>query len=103
MYGGFCCSSSSGLVALDVNAVQKILERAVVDLDDSLPLSLSHLRHAEQPAIETFVEQAKSGPVEEQDLHRLAALAEEHEQRAATRVAADALGDDAAQSIESPP
>jgi hypothetical protein len=42
-----------------------------------------------------FVKQTEPAAVEEQDLHRVTALAEEDKQRAGARIATDTLGDDA--------
>src|SRR5690606_22698744 len=49
-----------------------------------------------------LVEQANAGPVEEQDLERIPALAEEHEQRAAARIEGEPLRDDARQAVKAP-
>src|SRR6185503_19242370 len=48
------------------------------------------------------VEEAKTRAVEEEDLRRLAPLAEEDEERAAARVAPHPLGNHARQAIEAP-
>ena len=50
-------SSPTGLVALDVDAVEEIFERTLLDLEDGLASALSRLGHAKQTAIKPLVTQ----------------------------------------------
>ena len=72
----------------DVNAVEQVFERALVDFDARDVLAV-RLRHSEDAAVEALVEQAQAAAVEEDDLERVALLAEEDKQRAAPRISAD--------------
>jgi hypothetical protein len=78
---------------LEVDAVEQIVERALLDLDDGITLARG-LGDAERAAIQTLVEQAQPGVVGEEDLHRVTTSAEEDEQRPATYLAAQSIGDE---------
>src|SRR5207248_5443122 len=59
-------------------------------------------RPAKGFTIEAFIEQTQPAPVEEQDLHRLAALASKYEQRTGPRRSSQLLAHQAGQTIEAP-
>src|SRR4051812_26857276 len=86
---------------VEVDALQQVIESALLD-DYSRGTVLERCRQLKRTAVQTFVEQAEPGPVVEEDLHRIATLAEEDEQRAPARLACDALLDDAGQTVEPP-
>jgi hypothetical protein len=88
---------------LEIDPVEEILERSLLHGHYDLAVSVARLGYPERAAVEAFIEETKSGTIEEQDLRRFTPLAEEDEERAAARVAAYSLGHDARQPNEAPP
>ncbi len=88
-------------LGLDVDPIEEIIEHAVVDLDDG-PDVPGVDGPTEDATVEALVEEAQAGAIEEEDLEGLLALAEEHEERPAARVASELLASDAGESIEAP-
>src|SRR5262249_11870898 len=79
----------------------QVVELALLDRDDEIALARG-LGDAEGAAIETLVEQAESRVVREQNLHRVAAPAEEDEERTAADLTAEALLHQRAEPVEAP-
>jgi hypothetical protein len=67
---------SRGGGSLEIAPVEEIFERSVLDLHDDLAVAVTRLRHPERAAIETFIEETKSGTIEEQNLRGFTSLAE---------------------------
>lgn len=94
------CRTSSGWRRIEVHTVEQVVEHTL--FDGELCGAFRRERKSERAFVEAFVEQAQAGPIEEQNLERIAALAEEQEQRAASRLARQSICHDTGEPIESP-
>lgn len=85
---------------LEIDPVQKIVERALLDLDRHR--ADRSVGKAERAAVQTLVEDAHSRPVAEQDLHRVAPLPEEHEERSGASIPAHPIHRHPGEPVEAP-
>ena len=85
---------------LEIDSVEEILKCSLLDLHDDLAVAVARLGYPERAAVEAFIEETKSGTIEEKNLRRFTPFAEEDEERAAARVAAHSLGHDPRQPIK---
>src|SRR5690606_41209980 len=72
------------------------------DVCSSDLICIRRLRHPEGASVESLVEEAQTGPVEEEDLQGRPPLPEEEEERAAPRIATEPIRDEPGETIEAP-
>src|SRR6202789_454886 len=85
----------------DVDAVEQILERALLDRDDPFAFARP-LGHAEGAPVEALVEETQAGVVGEEDLHRVPPAPEEDKESAAAHLATEPVGRKGAEPVEAP-
>jgi hypothetical protein len=81
--------------------IEQVIELAFTQFD-SFAIWQRALGYTEHVPVQAFVELAKPGAVEEQNLQRALSLPEEHKQRAAASCAADTFFNQSAQPVKSP-
>jgi hypothetical protein len=80
---------SLAATAFDVDAFEQVVELTLFDRNDARVSK--RLRYPKYSTVQALVEDAQPGPIEEQDLERALALADEQKQRAAASRALHAL------------
>lgn len=83
---------------LNVDAFEQVVQLALCDHDDAC--AIERLRKLEHSLIQTLVQHAQPGPIEEQNLKCGATLPEEEKQRATACGALHALLRESCQTVE---
>jgi hypothetical protein len=85
----------------DVDALEEVVEGPLLDSDRGSTVR-RWVGKPKRTLVETLVDDAQAGAVEEEDLDRFASFSEEDEESTAAGLAGDALGRDAGQTVEAP-